>query len=312
MIVVSTRSGLVEAEHPVIGVAMDAAGTVIATLGGDDVDREFFMRSAAKPFQATVAQRSGAGLGIEQLAMASASHGGQPVHVALVRDMLAGVGLEEHHLVCPPDRPSSLSADRLWAGMGHLAPERVFHNCSGKHGAMLRACVASDWSLEYAAPDHPLQREIGEFVAEVTSRPVGPVGVDGCGIPTLRTDVTGLARAFARLVTDPDLRPVAEADARFGALTSDGERPEATLTRWFPGPVKGGALGCIGAGWLEGGIGFATKCWSGQPAPAVVGLVTLMDRVGILPHHPKEMLEELLAPAMLGGGRPVGHLEAAP
>jgi L-asparaginase II len=309
VIIASTRSGLVEAEHEIVGVAVDPSGRIVATFG-EDLDREFYLRSAAKPFQAAVAQRSGAALVAEHLAMASASHGGQPVHVAVVREMLAGVGLGEQHLLCPPDRPASLSADRLWAAQGHFRAERVLHNCSGKHASMLRACVASDWSLEYTAPDHPLQIANAAYVTEVTGRSVDPRGVDGCGVPTLRTDVAGLARAFSRLVSDHDLRPVADVMERYAALTSDGERAEASLARWMPLSVKGGAMACIGAGWREGGIGFGVKCWTGQPAPAVVGLVTLMDRVGILPSHPGEMLHDLLAPPVLGGGRPVGGLEA--
>jgi len=68
--------------------------------------------------------------------------------------------------------------------------------------------------------------------------------------------------------------------------------------------------GTDGAGWLEGGIGFATKCWTGQHAPAVVGLLVLMERVGILSPHQQAMLADQSHPAVLGGGRPVGHLEA--
>ena len=309
MIIAATRSGLVEAEHEVTGVAVDHHGRVITTLGGD-LDREFFMRSAAKPFQAAVAQRFGADLGPEALAVSAASHGAQPVHVAIVREMLAVVGLGEQNLLCPPDRPSTPAADRLWATLGHRMPERVLNNCSGKHAAMLRACAATGWSLEYTGFEHPLQRAIGDYVSELTGRAVDGRGVDGCGIPTLRTDVTGLARGFSRLVTDAELRPVATSMARFAPLTSDGERPEATVARWFPGPVKGGALGCIGAGWLEGGIGFATKCWTGQQPPAVVGLLTLMDLVGILSPHQRDMLADLAKPEVLGGGRPVGVLEA--
>jgi hypothetical protein len=63
---------------------------------------------------------------------------------------------------------------------------------------------------------------------------------------------------------------------------------------------------------LEGGIGFATKCWSGQHPPAVAGLLALMDRVGILSSHQKAMLDDQARPAVLGGGNPVGHLEAGP
>jgi len=310
VIVDSTRSGLIEAEHLVTGAAVDSAGRIIATLGDEDLGRDFYMRSAAKPFQAAMSQRHGAEVHGERLALAAASHGGQPVHVAIVREMLAGVGLEEHHLLCPPDHPISTDAEVLWARMGHTAPERIFHNCSGKHSSLLRACVASDWSLEYTMADHPLQVAIAEYVAEVSGRSVGPHGIDGCGIPTLRTDVTALARAFARLVTDPDLSEISATMARFAPLTSDGDRPEAELARWFPGPVKGGAMGCIGAGWSEGGIGFATKCWSGLQAPAMTGLVTLMDRVGILADHQRAMLSELREPAVLGGGAPVGRLGA--
>jgi L-asparaginase II len=310
VIVDSTRSGLVEAEHLVTGAAVDADGRIVATLGDEDLGRDFYMRSAAKPFQAAVSLRNGAAVRGESLALAAASHGGEPVHVAIAREMLAGVGLEEHHLLCPPDRPSSISADRLWARMGHPGPERIFHNCSGKHSSMLRACVASDWPLEYTHADHPLQVAIAGYVAEVSGRPVGPHGIDGCGIPTLRTDVIALARSFARLVTDPDLAEISATMARFAPLTSDGDRPEAELARWFPGPVKGGAMGCVGAGWSEGGIGFATKCWTGLQVPAMAGLVTLMERVGILADHQRAMLDELRAPEVLGGGVPVGRLGA--
>jgi L-asparaginase II len=111
---------------------------VIATLGGD-AGREFFMRSAAKPFQAAVVQRSGAALGDEQLAMASASHGAQPLHVSMVREMLASVGLDEQHLLCPPDRPSSATADRLWARWATWSRSECF-TTAGEHASMLRAC----------------------------------------------------------------------------------------------------------------------------------------------------------------------------
>lgn len=309
MIVTSTRSGLVEAEHTVTGVAVDGGGRVLATLGGD-LERDFFMRSAAKPFQATVSHWHGARLGPESLAVASGSHGAEPIHIALVRTLLAEVGLDEHHLGCPPARPTGGGADRLWAARGHRGPQRVLHNCSGKHAAMLRACVAEDWSLEYTAFDHPLQRAIATYVSELTSRSIDERGVDGCGIPTLRTDVTAMARAFARLATDSDLRPAAYAVARFAPLTSDGDEPGAVIARWLPAAVKGGAQGCIGAAWMEGGVGFAAKCWTGEQDPAVVGIVELMDRVGILPSYPREMLLGELELDVLGGGRPVGRLEA--
>ena len=88
MQVAAIRSGLVEARHDVTVVAATPTGVIESS--GDTEDR-FFLRSTAKPFQAAVSQRFGAGLSTEQLAMAGASHGGQPVHIAYVREMLAEV-----------------------------------------------------------------------------------------------------------------------------------------------------------------------------------------------------------------------------
>ena len=308
MIVGSIRSGLVEAVHPVAAAAVDAEGRVIAA-SGDVAGREFFLRSSMKPIQAAVSERHGADLGMEQLAIAGASHRGHPVHVAYVEQMLLEVGLEAGHLRCPPDRPGSAVADRLWASHGRSEPEPVFHNCSGKHAAMLRACVARDWSLEYTAANHPLQMAMVAYAAEVTRRPVTPVGIDGCGVSTPRGDVVGLATAFSRIAVDSDLARVRSAAMSFASLTRDGDGPETIIARWFPAVVKGGAMGCIGIAWPEGGMGFAAKCWTGDGAAADVAVLTLMSDLGILTGHPLRRLAEVLAPTVLGGGAPVGRLE---
>jgi L-asparaginase II len=302
------RSGLVEAVHPVAAAAVDSSGRVIDAFGAD-VEREFFGRSAFKPFQAAVSQRNGAGLGAEQLAVATSSHGGHPIHVSFVRSMLSERGLGEHDLLCPPDRPSSLGADRLAAAMGSSELAAVFHNCSGKHAAMLRACVARGWPLGYTAPEHKIHQEVIEIVEEATARSVTPVGVDGCGVPTLRTDVTALARGFARLTADPETRAVVDTAARFTALTADGDRRESEISRWVPAMVKAGAMGCIAALWMEGGVGFAAKAWTGDPAAAAVALVAMMDRSGILSAHQRERLVAVASPPVLGGGSPVGRYE---
>jgi len=299
------RSGLVEAMHPISAVAVDIDGHVLAELG-TDLDREFFLRSAPKPLQAAVSQRYGAELVPEQLAVASSSHSAFPVHVAHVDAMLRQVGLDESALLCPSARPSRAAADRSWAGTGRVAPERIFHNCSGKHAGMLRACVSQGWSLQYTDPDHPLQQAISEAAAEASGRAVEPVGVDGCGIPTLRSDVVGLARIFHALVTAPEYREVSVVCGRHAPLTADGARSEGQLARGLPAGGKGGAEGCIGLVMLEHGVAFAAKCWTGDLGPAVVGLVELVRRVGLLPDHQLEMLEPVARPVVLGGGRGVG------
>ena len=307
MLIGSVRSGVVEARHPVSVAAVDGDGTVVFR-SGEDQGTRFFFRSAAKPFQATVSRRLGLPLAPEQLALVSASHGGQPIHVALAERLLAEAGLGPDDLLCPPAWPASAGALRRLAAAGVQAPHRLFNNCSGKHSGMLRACVAQGWPLSYTDGQHPLQRAIREEVSASTGESPDPTGVDGCGVPTFSGTVAGLAAAFARLATDPDLAPVADAMARFAPLTADGDRAEAELARWCHAAVKGGAQGCIGVAWF-GGLGVAAKCWSGQDAPAVVGVIAALHHLGALAAYPLAMLAEVAQPPVLGGGRPVGHLQ---
>ncbi|MBI5157059.1 MAG: asparaginase [Acidimicrobiia bacterium] len=307
MIVGSIRSGLIEAVHPVAAAAVDATGRIIAT-NGEASGRSFFLRSALKPIQAAVTDANGAALGLEQLAVADASHSAFPIHVTLVEHMLLEVGLDAGHLRCPPDYPSSGDAEAIWVRRGRVERERVFHNCSGKHAAMLRACVARDWPLEYTAADHPLQRQVIALAEELMGAAMRPAGVDGCGVPTPRADAVGLARMFSRVAVDPGFARVRTATMRFASLLRDGDRPETQIARWFPAVVKGGAMGCIGIAWPEGGIGFAAKCWTGDGAAATVAILTLMSDLGILSGYPREQLAAVISPEVLGGGAPVGSL----
>ena len=307
MIIGAVRSGLVETVHPVAIAVVDAAGATVVT-HGDATGREFFMRSAIKPVQAAVSQRNGAALGTEQLAVASASHLGYPVHVAMVEGMLLEVGLDAGHLRCPPDWAWG-DAEVIWRERGRRDKERVFHNCSGKHAAMLRACVAQGWSLEYTDPLHPLQGEMVSAVEEATGRSATPVGVDGCSAPTMRSDTVGLAHAFASIATSPDFAEVRGAAMRYTALTRDGDQPEAQVARWLPTLVKGGAAGCVGIASPEAGVGVAAKSWSGESTPALLGALVVMDELGLVPPYPRSMIADLFVPPVIGGGAPVGRWE---
>lgn len=74
------RGGLVESRHRGAVAVVDAAGAAVLTLG--DVERPVFPRSAVKALQALPLIESGAAdaysLGEAQLAVACASHSGEP------------------------------------------------------------------------------------------------------------------------------------------------------------------------------------------------------------------------------------------
>ena len=148
--------------------------------------------------------RAGLDLPPDLLALACASHSGEPFHVEGARRILACAGLDEDALQTPPDYPIDDAAREEVIRAGG-AKTSILMNCSGKHAAMLATCVANGWPTDdYLAPDHPLQQVIAETFADLTGEPVTAVAVDGCGAPLLSTSLVGLARAFRALAVATD------------------------------------------------------------------------------------------------------------
>lgn len=282
-------------------------GSLIAHHG--DIDRPFFIRSSAKPFQAFVSQQSGADLDTLELAVACASHRGFPVHSALVATMLDRAGLDETHLGCPPAWPLGSAAARAvqQTGAGEMRP--IWHNCSGKHAGFLRACVASSWPVEsYLDPSHPLQRMVIEFVSELGNHRVEPVGVDGCGAPVLRTTVRAMGTMFARLATDFDLSNVFTAMHRYPALVAANGQGDTEMAVATNAVAKGGAAGCVGVAVAER-FGIAAKSWDGLGQVAYLAVASALEQLGVLSATAGAALEPVLHPPVLGGGKPVGRFE---
>jgi L-asparaginase II len=252
---------------------------------------------------------SGAGLEPMQLAAICASHHGFPVHVALVESILAGAGLDESALQCPPGWPiGGLARDDL-VRKGAGSPRRLWHNCSGKHAGFLRACVAQGWPIEtYLQPDHPLQTRIIEFVSELGEYDVEPVGVDGCGAPVLRTTARAMALLFARLGAEPALAPVFTAMHRYPALVGSNGAADTSLAIATHAAAKGGAEGCLGVAFFDG-VGVAVKSWDGLGDIAGVGAVSALHALGRLPAAAREDLEAIGRPPVMGGGKEVGRTE---
>jgi L-asparaginase II len=282
-------------------------GELIARSG--DIDRPFFIRSAAKPFQAVVSQRVGAALRPTELALAAGSHDGHPVHVAIVESMLASVGLDPADLGCPPGWPLSGDATARYQALGLADPRPEWHTCSGKHAAWLRASLAAGWPLEsYLSPEHPIQIEVMDLVSELGAFQVTPVGIDGCGAPVLRTTTRAMALLYARLAVLPELNEVYAAMHRYPALVSGSGNGDAAITTTFDAVAKRGAAGCIGVA-VGGRLGVAVKSWDGSQEVADSALVATLAAVGALPPYPQRVLSPVARPAVLGGGQQVGELE---
>ncbi|MEX2424369.1 MAG: asparaginase [Acidimicrobiia bacterium] len=277
MLAVVERSGLDEAFHHGCVVAFDSDGRMMGRFG--DIERPFYVRSSAKPFQATVAVELGADLPPEHLALACGSHDGMPVHVAIVRQILAEGGLDETALACPTDRPLSRSADRLWASRGSTKPDRIFHNCSGKHAAMLRACVAQGWDIDsYLDPDHPLQQAQLAMMRDVGALVDDTLGIDGCGAPVFRVTARSLARAFTRMDTRRFGR-VRTAMHRYPALVSGVGNVDAEIAVELDAVAKRGAEGLLAVA-VAGRGSLVVRCWDGSDRAVAVAAGHALRRLG--------------------------------
>ncbi len=300
------RSGIVEARHDGAAVAVSADGSVVAVWG--DPSQRTLYRSAIKPFQAIVSQRHGAALIPEQMAMACSSHSAHAVQVELVRGMLDESGLSEQDLGCPPRLPALNRSGMTPAGYDAVQPRRIFHTCSGKHSAFLRACVASGWPIgSYLDPDHPLQQRVSSQIADATGESPSPAAVDECGAPAPSGTLLGLATAFARLSTDADYGEAATAMSRYPSLISSNQLSDGRLGAWWHGPLKRGAQGILAAG--RHGLGVAVKSREGRTSVAVVGLIAVMRHLGLLSDAALSDLTDVASPIVYGGGRAVGAIE---
>jgi L-asparaginase II len=315
------RSGFAESRHRGAIAVVDPDGGVVLRAGS--VDSPIFPRSSNKPMQATAMLRCGLDLDGELLALAAASHAGEDFHVTGARKILAGAGLTEDALQCPPDLPLDEDARKAVLLAGGV-PERIYMNCSGKHAAMLATCVAAGWpTASYTDPGHPLQAEIKQVIerhskggGEVGGEPVTvPPGVDGCGAPLFALSLAGLARAFSALVqADPGSpeRRVADAMRANPAWTSGSTRPDRRLVQAVPGLLlKSGADGVQGFALADGrGVAFKIDDGDGARRARIAVAVALLRAIGAddLPGTDRAVLGELARPAVYGGGRVVGEV----
>lgn len=304
LLAVADRSDLVEEYHDGAVAVAHPSGELMAAFG--DIERTFYIRSAAKPFQAHAALEAGVELPVPHQAVACSSHSGDPVHVAIVTDILHRYGLDRSDLRCPSARPMP-AADRRLAADGDVEPASVYHNCSGKHAALLAACRVAGWDTSsYLERQHPLQVRIGALMAEVTGDKVEPPGVDGCGLPVWRVTVAGLARAYARLAVDDRFRTVRSAMSRYPRLVSGEGRGDGLIGAWTGGVAKGGAAGCMGAAVAGRGIGC--KAWSGSGQVAALGAVLALEGMGTMTAALRDGLAEVARPPVRGGGQEVGRI----
>lgn len=295
----TTRSGYDESVHFGAVAVLDASGELIGSIG--DPELEIYPRSANKPMQADAVLDLGASLTPEQIALACSSHDGTRSHLDVVRSTLASVGLDETSLANTASLPlDPLTAETVVAAGGKRTALAM--NCSGKHAAMIAACVYNGWPVEgYLQRDHPLQLAIDAHIAGLAG-PVVHVGVDGCGAPAHVLRLDGLARAFGVLAARRG--PVQSAMSAHPDLVGGALRPNSRLMREVPTLIaKDGAEGVFAAA-LPDGIAVAVKIADGASRAAAAVIAAVLAEYGL------GVDVESYGEPVLGHGKPVGRVHA--
>ena len=304
IVVEVTRGGRVESRHRGSAVVVDADGAVLFSIG--TVDQPVFPRSAVKAMQALALVESGAadalGFGDRELALACASHSGEPRHAELAADMLKAAGKDEGALECGCHWPMSQDAMIDLARSGG-EPSQLHNNCSGKHAGFI--CAVCHLGIDpkgYINYDHPLQGMLREIMADLTGEHFGVdnCGTDGCSIPTYAIPLTSLAAGFAKMNAGTDLEPVRARAARRlidacmaqPYYVAGTKRTCTRLMETVPGRIfaKTGAEGVFCAVLPQEGISIAVKCEDGAKRAVDAMVTALVARFLDVDEPVREML----------------------
>lgn len=318
------RGGNVESVAYADAAVVDSLGHLVAWVG--DPERATFWRSSAKPVQAMAVVLSGAAsdfsLSGPELAMITASHGGEPRHVQQVRQILEKISVPEDSLICGPHWPTTAHARQALRDAGEQ-PTRIHNNCSGKHAGMMM--LARQLQVEaqgYEQPTHPVQEKIFRVVKMMTGTSPGQAlitGTDGCGVPTFFLPLARMAFAYAQLA-DPRGLEIQDATAasilaetvrRYPEMISGDGRLEVRLAETtnhrFIAKIGAEAIVCVGV--PERGWGIALKMADGNDRTLASALLALLAELDLLDQESLTSLHDTMFPVLRNhGGDEVGSM----
>lgn len=280
---------------------VDENSNVLYSAG--DCDDLVFYRSASKPIQALPVFKYGLdklyGIEEKESVVMSASHAGEPFHVEAVESILKKGGFSEDILCMKPTHPGSESANeaRIRAGI----PERkVFHNCSGKHSALLLIQKYLGGVLEdYWKVDTPVFKEIADTIGTVAETDRMKIGVDGCGVPVFAVGMKNIAISYKNLACPDKIRDEGLQRAAIDNVNRIMRHPEmirgtdflCSIMNEDPNIIaKGGANGVYGFGLKEQRLGIAFKFIDGTEAAWPFLIKEILKALGALkPEHEKRL-----------------------
>ena len=320
-----TRAGHVENIHRGDVAAVNCAGKIISSVGNANLP--MFWRSAAKPFQALPFVKNGGlekyNLSDEELAVLVSSHSGEDNHVALVRGILAKLGLDESVLDCGILRPVNSKAYKklLVSGEKILA---VHNQCSGKHSQIIALAMMLGVPYEgYTKPEHEAQKLIFKHVAMASKFPEDKleIGIDGCGVPVFYLPLYNMALAYARLSTPKKgdwgeyelaATKIRDAMSKYPQVVSGTGRIDLAVTEITNGriiaKVGSDAVYCLAV--KDEDLGIAFKIEDGSFAAVTPMVIAVLKHLDLLTKDESAKLDEKFPPILKNHrGEIIGTIE---
>ena len=161
----------------------------------------YYLRSCAKPLQATLLIDYGIDLTSEELALCCGSHAGEECHIRIARQILEKFDIDESLLKCGVHAPLARSMQDKMLLRGEK-PTAIHNNCSGKHIGFLVICKKKGWDMTtYDKPNHPLQIAIRDKINQMCEVEQSyPITTDGCGVPILSMPLKNMLIGYKNLL----------------------------------------------------------------------------------------------------------------
>ena len=248
LLVEYVRDGLVEQEHYGFIVLSDKNRAFDFT--GDAKNYPFYLRSCAKPLQASLIIDYGMDkfyhMTEDEIALCCASHAGEEIHVNTAMRLLKKIDLDESYLKCGLHKPLSKTEQAKMLQSG-ASVNILQNNCSGKHIMMLGLCKMKNWDLKtYDSPEHPLQKAIKEKITKLCHLTKEyPLTTDGCGVPIMSMPLTNMLHGYLNVFCNPEYEKIKNAFLNHPYIIGGEDRTDTKIIE-----NSKGIIAKVGAGGL--------------------------------------------------------------
>lgn len=209
MLVKHIRDGLIEEEH---------TGYVITTKYGENSEYPYYLRSCAKPLQASLlidySLDEKYKLSSEEIALCCASHAGEKCHTEIAQRLLKKFNLKYEWLKCGIHNPLSKTRQKELE-LNNERPNFYHNNCVGKHILFLALCKENNWDIKtYDEINNPLQKEVKKKIYELCEIKYSnntPITKDGCGVPIFSMPLINIAKGYVNLFCNKKYEKIKQA-----------------------------------------------------------------------------------------------------